>query len=85
MKTNRDHAYPVAKAVTEVAKRFEIKGEINQFTTQIDPIISNAMYNRELELLQNERFRTIIKLSKTSFTEEAILELITALNYKITI
>jgi len=73
MKTNRDIAYPIAKRVTEIAVAFDIKGEPKQFTNQIDPIISNAMYAREKELLARERLITIIKLGR-------VLDINTCLN-----
>jgi hypothetical protein len=65
MKTNRDITYPIAKQITAIAvDRFEIKGEPRQFTVQIDPLISNMMFHRELEIIAHERLTTIMKLSR---------------------
>lgn len=84
MKSNRDIAYPLAKRITEVAVNFEIKGEPRQFTTQIDPIISNTMYARKKELLAHERLMTIIKLTQVLDTE-ILLRAIEGLEYEVII
>jgi hypothetical protein len=84
MKTNRDVTYPIAKRITEIAlEQFKIQGEPNQFTVQIDPLISNMVFNREKELLQEERFLTIIRLSK-HITDEGMLKNIEILGYELT-
>ena len=84
MKLNKDISYPLAKRITEVAVNFEIKGEPRQFTTQIDPIISNVIYAREKELLARERLMTIIKLREVLDTE-MLLRAIDGLEYEVII
>lgn len=84
MKSNRDIAYPLAKRITEIAVNFEIKGDPTQFTTQIDPIISNVMYAREKELLAHERLMTIIKLTQVLDTE-MLLRAVEGLEYEVII
>lgn len=84
MTKNVDLSWKVAKEVTEIGVQFEIKGEPRQFTSSIAPIISNAIYNREKELLEIERWKTVRVLANV-LLEDTFTEVITALNYKITI
>lgn len=70
----------VVKVVT--SKWFKFKGDERQLHTQIHPIISNAMYNREKELLEDERFKTLIALART-FDDETVNKAIVALNYQL--
>ena len=80
---NIDISWKIAKEITEVAVTHNIEGEPREFTSSIAPIISNAMYNREKEFLQLERFLTIIKLSK-HYPEEVMLNMIKILGYELT-
>jgi hypothetical protein len=85
MSKNMDLSWKIAKEITEIAVgNFEIKGEPRQFTSSIAPSISNAIFNREKELLQEERLLTIIKLSKTVENEDSILHIIKGLGYELT-
>lgn len=82
MTKNIDIAWDIAKRVTEVAINCEIKVEPREFTSSIAPIISNQIYKREKELLEEERFRTIIRLSMYH-GEDVVLGLIKNLEYEI--
>jgi hypothetical protein len=84
MSKNIDIAQRTAKEITEIAVTFEIKGQPMQFTSSIAPIISNVIYNREKEILKEERFRTIIRLAK-NHNEDIVLALISNLEYEITV
>lgn len=80
---NIDIAQDLAKDITTIAVNHEINGEPRQFTAEIAPLISNALFHREKEIRQEERLKAIIRLSKTSFTEDVVLELIEALQFKL--
>lgn len=71
-----------SKQITGVAKDFGIQGEINQFTTQIHPIISNMLYHWTKDVLETERLRTLCKLARI-FTDEEMEKVYDALKYTI--
>lgn len=83
MTKNIDIAQKVAKEITEIAVTFDIKEEPRQFTSSIAPIISNAMYNTEKELLESERWDTIRALV-ISVPHVLFLDTIKELGYKLT-
>lgn len=83
MTKNIDSAWKVAKEVTEIGVQFEIKGEPSQFTSSIAPIISNAIYNREKEILEAERWDTVRVIAIT-FPNAIFLDTMKELGYKLT-
>lgn len=72
------------QAVSVVNKQHELSALTSkQLETEIHPIISNAFYKRENELLEEERFLTLVSLSR-SMNDEEMKRIYSALNYQIT-
>jgi hypothetical protein len=67
-----------------VISQFQIEGDLNQIKIQIHPIISNAMFARDNELLEAERFRTIQHLSRV-FSDEDMERVVKCLGLHLTI
>jgi hypothetical protein len=85
MKNCTEYALDITKEIMEdIISKYEIVGDLNQIKIQIHPIISNAIYKRENELLEKERFNNIIKLSR-ALDDENVKSVIDALNYQLTI
>ncbi len=55
-----------------------------EFHTSIHPFISNAMFSRDKDVLERERFKTLITLSRT-LDDENLEKVIIALNYQLTL
>ena len=83
MKTIQDDSNEIAKQIEKLAETFNIDKN-NQFKIQILPIISNAIYARENDLLEQERFQTIIKLSRV-LNDEEIIKAIDGLGYGVSL
>ena len=82
MSKNIDISWQLAKEITERAVDAEIKGEPREFTSTIAPIISNVMCAREKDLLQDERFRTIIHLSRR-YSDLEVFNILETLEFEI--
>lgn len=86
MKNCTDTALEISNTITnEIAPKykFEDKDESYQFKVTIFPLISNTMYAREKELLENERIDTIIGLSKV-LDSDTVKKVMKELGYNIT-
>lgn len=82
---NHKETLQLAKDFAKSAFKYGIeKYDEYQLAISLDPIISNACYHRELEVLERERFKTLIALSRT-LDDDNLEKTITALNYKITL
>ena len=65
MKTNFEESQEVTKKTMEVVSIYFKRGDSKQASIGILPIISNAMFLREKEILEQERVKTIFALAKT--------------------
>ena len=80
----------IFKNSTEIVKQViekthsEFNIDDHQLAAMITPIIANAEFNRVQKELENERFSTLIILSRT-LDEENISKVINALNYSLSI
>lgn len=72
------------KIIAEVIPNFKVEGDLHQMKLQLHPIISNALYNHSKEIIEAERFRTLINLSR-EFNDEEMQKVIKSLGYKLTI
>jgi len=72
------------KIMENVISNFKIEGDLHQMKLQMHPIISNAMFDRDNEILEDERFRTIQHLSRV-FNDEEMKKAIKCLDYKLII
>jgi hypothetical protein len=85
MKKSFSESLEVTTQIMEtVVSKFEVEGDLNQMKISIHPIIANAMYNRDNELLEQERFKTLITLART-LNDGNLGKVIKALNYKLII
>lgn len=85
MKNSTAHSLEVTNQIMEaVVSTFKVEGELNQMKVQIHPIIGNAMFHRDKELLEIERFRTLIALSR-ALDDQSIEAAIKALRYQLTV
>jgi hypothetical protein len=82
MNKNIDISWQLAKEITERAVDAEIKGEPKEFTNTIAPIISNVIYAIEKDLLQEERFRIIVHLSRR-YPDLEVFSIIETLEFEI--
>lgn len=48
----------------------KLSGDNRQLETSIHPLIANAMYNRDKEILEEERWRTIETLAKSGHVSD---------------
>ena len=79
---NFDISKDLTKAISE--KVCNLNGvTIQQMETSIHPMISNVIFARENEILEHERFKTVIALSRVLNDEEMILA-IKSLGYQLT-
>jgi hypothetical protein len=82
--TNFDASKETTSQIMQtVISNFDVQGDLNQMEKNIHPIISNAMFQRDKDLLQQERFETLIILSRT-LDDISISKCIDALGYKLT-
>lgn len=85
MKSSTEQGLETTKKIMEeVIPLFSAGGDFNQMKIQIHPIIANSMYNRDKELLQKERFRTIYHLSRV-FSDDEMDNVIKSLGFNVTI
>jgi len=85
IKSCTDYSLGVSQNVVDIVdKSFNEKYDFKQLKVQIHPIISNAMYKRDKEIIMNERFNTLITLSK-SLDNETLKKVIDSLGYKLEI
>lgn len=85
MKTNSELGLEISnKIIEEVIPNFKVDGDLHQMKIQIHPIISNVLYNRSNEIIEAERFRTLINLSR-EFNDEDMQRVIKSLGYKLTV
>lgn len=81
-----DATYEVAKLIAEeILPSFKPNGSINQFKVQTHPIISNFVHQRDKDILENERFETLVTLSRTIDDNDLLRKMINALKYKLII
>ena len=78
-----------SRAVTEnvvknLITNFKCEGDYQQMISSIHPIISNAMFHRENELLEEERFKSLITLSRV-LDDTNINKAISSLKYQLDI
>lgn len=85
MKKSIDLGLDVSKEIMDkVISKFDVSGDLNQIKISIHPIIANAMYQRDKELLQKERFETLIALARV-LDNENIEAAIKALRYELNV
>ncbi len=85
MKDSFEQGLEATKQIMEtVIAKFEVEGNLNQMQLQIHPIISNVLSHRDKEVLEAERFKTLIALSR-ALDDENINKAITALKYELTV
>jgi len=85
MKKSIEQSLEVTSQIMEtVIAKFEVEGDLNQMKVQMHPIIANAMYQRDKELLEKERFETLIALART-LDNTNIEAVVKALRYELTI
>lgn len=85
MKNSSEQGLETTNQIMEsVISQFQIEGDLNQMKIQIHPIISNAMFARDNELLEAERFRTIQHLSRV-FSDEDMKRVVKCLGLHLTI
>jgi len=85
MKKPTEHGLEITNQIMEtLIKTFDIKEDLNQIKTQIHPIIANAIHQRDNELLEMERFETLITLART-LDNTNIETVVKALRYQLTI
>lgn len=83
MKNSIDQSVEVTTQIMEtVIAKFEVNGDLNQMKIQMYPIIANAMYQRDKELFEKERFETLITLART-LDNTNIESVIKALRYEL--
>lgn len=83
MKNSFDHSSDVTDEIMKyVISNYEITGDVKQIKLEIHPIISNAMYFRENDVLEKERFKTLITLAR-ALDDENLQKAIDALKYKL--
>jgi len=70
----------IMERVVEKAMHEPTADELYQAKVEIHPMISNAMYKRELKSLENERFSTLIKLAR-ALDDESMSKAINGLGY----
>lgn len=90
MKTPHDEGREIAKTiVSHVMANFRTDWDIEhdryQMNVQIHPIISNAIYERDKNLLEIERMETLVTLSRTIQDNEELKRIVRALKYKVII
>ena len=74
----------ISEQIVDNLSTFGEQIDSHQFKLNIHPIISNAIYARDKELLEQERFNTLIKLARV--LDDTNLDIaIKALNYKLII
>ena len=84
MKKSIEQSLEVTSQIMEtVIAKFEVEGDLNQIKVQMHPIIANAMYQRDKELLEKERFETLITLART-LDNTNIEAVVKALRYELT-
>lgn len=84
MKDNLLHSMDVTtNVINSLSSSFKLEGDYQHMKSTIHPIISNAMFHREKELLEEERFTTLIALAKV-LDDDNIHRAITALKYQLT-
>jgi hypothetical protein len=89
MKTSFDESKIIINNITNniinnIIKDYNLPINLTQVKTQIHPIISNAIFARDKELLEKERFETLITLAKV-LDNQNIEVAVKALKYKLTI
>ena len=80
------HAYSleVSNDVVSTACTLGFKGDSYQLLVNVHPLVSNAMHYRDKELLEQERFRTVIALARV--LDDSGLDLaIKGLGYQLTV
>lgn len=81
MKGPTEQALEVSNKIMEsVISQFQVEGNLNQMKIQIHPIISNAMFHRDNEILEAERFRTLQQLSRV-LSDKAMKKAIKSLGF----
>ena len=85
MKNTVDHSQEVTDSIMEnVISKFKIEGDARQLKIQMMPIIANAMYQRDNELLENERLETVIALSRV-LDNDTVKKAVKELRYSLTV
>ncbi len=85
VKRPSDQSLEITKELIEtVIVRFKPEGDLNQLQIQMDPIIANAMFRRDKKILENERFETLIALSR-NLDDNNLKIAISCLGYKLTV
>ncbi len=85
MENCTDKAFKISQEIIDsVIPPFKLQGDLYQMKSGMAPIISNAMYARENELIQNERMETLITLARV-LDNESIEKSVKGLRYQITL
>lgn len=85
MNTPFEDSKPVTKKVVELmTEHFGVTTDERQVAASVHPLISNAMFKRDQELLEQERMETLIALSRV-LDNESIIKAVTALHYSVTV
>ena len=73
-------AFSLLDEVVEIKNNKYCKDDDNQFKIQIAPVISNIFFKRELKVIENIKFETIVKLARVLNDQDMSL-VINALKY----
>lgn len=90
LKSNTEDAMQISTEIMNkvVQKRIpqttDTADELYQIKVEMHPIMSNAMYNRELKALENERLKTLIQLARV-LDDENMSNAINGLGYELTV
>lgn len=85
MKKSIEQSLEVTSQIMEtVIAKFEVEGDLNQMKVQMHPIIANAISQRDKELLEKERFETLITLARI-LDNTNIEAVVKALRYELTV
>jgi len=83
MQTNFESSRDLtSKAIAHLKEGFDLKGEEHQIKVSTHPIIANAMYAREKEVIGNERLKTLTKLAR-NLEDDELEKMVGILGYKV--
>lgn len=85
MENSLNNSLEVAKQIADVAfDSYGAQGDKHQLSISIHPFISNAMYRAGLDILENERFKTLVTLART-LDDDNLTKAIQALKYTLSV
>ncbi len=83
MKKATEQSLEVTNQIIETVLA-NVTSDLSQIKVQIQPIIANAMYQRDKELLEKQRLETLITLART-LDNTNIEAAVKALRYELTV